>query len=415
MAARFQAIFNEHSQAVITASGESAIPAESLIDVVKSLSDTYGVEIMDSTELAQLNRIVKDAPGLQVTSSQSLQLLQRVRPWESDDPTRRLYSQHEQDSRHEPISEPDRGERHALDDTYYDACVYWKRQASDLRRQLSDAEATADTTIVEYECKVEKLSSKIDELQTELNTTKRQETDLRSREKRNMAQISDLEGEVGRLLHSLDVVRASNASVRKLYQEQCHISGKYRDELLRRDQVISALNEASADTMVPNDAILPPPSLSLQAELALVQVHLDEQTQQNLTLEETIDRMQFETAHATASVTDLSDDVSGNSTAATNRMLCADTIVVNDNEDELVLQTVISKRKERMGMSVSVGMSSISTADDGKPEPEVVWAEQDFSFEEASSKNRVAVPIDPYSGLNGAFSSLSAAHPQLVA
>ncbi|KAK0429757.1 hypothetical protein EV421DRAFT_1722769, partial [Armillaria borealis] len=144
---------------------------------------------------------------------------------------------------------------------------------SDLRRQLSDAEATADTTtIVEYECKVERLSSKIDELQMELNTTKCQETDLRSREKRNMAQISDLEEEVGGLLHSLDQVRTSNASVRKLYQEQCHkpwifcnisawrfmtmylidISGNYyRDELLRRDQVISALNEASADTVVP--------------------------------------------------------------------------------------------------------------------------------------------------------------------
>ncbi|PBK87396.1 hypothetical protein ARMGADRAFT_1034950 [Armillaria gallica] len=391
MAARFQAIFNEHSQAVITTSGESAIPAESLIDVVKSLSDTYGVEIMDSTELAQLNRIVKDAPGLQ-----------RVRPWESDDPTRRLYSQHEQDSRHEPTSEPDRGERHALDDTYYDACVHWKRQASDLRRQLSDAEATADTTIVEYECKVEKLSSKIDELQTELNTTKRQETELRSREKRNMAQISDLEGEVGRLLHSLDQVRASNASVRKLYQEQCHISGKYRDELLRQDQVISALNEASADTVVPNDGIPSPPSLSLQAELALVQVHLDEQTQQNLTLEETIDRMQFEMTHATASAAGLSDDVSRNTTAARNRVLCADTIVVKDNEDELVLQTTISKRKGPVGLSASVGMRSVSTADDGKPEPDVVWAEQDSSFEEASSKNRVAVPIDPYSGLNGA-------------
>ncbi|PBK58310.1 hypothetical protein ARMSODRAFT_983952 [Armillaria solidipes] len=268
-------------------------------------------------------------------------------------------------------------------------------QTTYLRRQLSDAEATADTTtFVEYECKVERLSSKIDELQMELNTTKCQETDLRSREKRNMAQISDLEEEVGGLLHSLDQVRTSNASVQKLYQEQCHkpwifcnisawrfmtmylidISGNYyHDELLR-----------------------------LQAELALVQVHLDEQTQQNLTLEKTIDRMQFETAHATASVTDLSDDVSRNSTAATNRMLCADTIVVNDNEDELVLQTVISKRKERMGMSVSVSMSSISTADDGKPEPEVVWAEQDFSFEEVSSKSRVAVPIDLYSGLNSA-------------
>lgn len=154
------------------------------------------------------------------------------------------------------------------------------------------------------------------------------------------------------------------------------ISGKYRDELLQRDQVISALNEASANTVVPNDAILPPSSLSLQAELALVQVRLDEQTQQNLTLEETIDRMQFEMVPATVSLTGLSDDVSRDSTAATNRMLCADTTVVKDNEDELVLQTVISKRKERAGMSVSHCMSSISTVDDGKPEPEVVLAEQ---------------------------------------
>ncbi len=182
MAARFQDIFSDHSQAVITASGESAIPAESLIDVVKSLSDTYGVEIMDSSELAQLNRIVKDAPGLQVTSSQSLQLLQRVRSGERDDPARRVYSRHEQDSRHEPMLEPDRSETHAPDDTYYDAYVHWKKQASDLRRQLSDAEATADTKIVEYEYKVERLSSKIDELQTELDTTRRQETDLLSKE-----------------------------------------------------------------------------------------------------------------------------------------------------------------------------------------------------------------------------------------
>ncbi|KAK0469531.1 uncharacterized protein EV420DRAFT_40602 [Desarmillaria tabescens] len=73
--ATLQDIFNHHPLVTSTNAGESAIPADSLVDVLKSLSDVYnGFELMDSTEIAQLNDVLKDNPGLQVTPPLLLQL-----------------------------------------------------------------------------------------------------------------------------------------------------------------------------------------------------------------------------------------------------------------------------------------------------------------------------------------------------
>ncbi|PFH45209.1 hypothetical protein AMATHDRAFT_200766 [Amanita thiersii Skay4041] len=178
-----------------------------------------------------------------------------------------------------------------------------QRANAELGRKLIEAESTLQRKLTEHEAELEEMQSKLDEMRTELVATKREEKELRSKERQNMTQIMALEAEISKVTRALEHARATYGNLQKQYQEQCAASEKYRDDLRVREEVIRNLREAASMHEVEagkwarehesyEDRII-----QLENELSVAQqahAQLDEQKQENLLLKETIDRMRFE-------------------------------------------------------------------------------------------------------------------------
>ncbi|KAF8626934.1 hypothetical protein AX17_006434 [Amanita inopinata Kibby_2008] len=178
-----------------------------------------------------------------------------------------------------------------------------QRANADLGRKLMEAEGTLQRKLTEHESELEEMQSKLDEMRTELVSTKREEKELRMKERQNMTQIAALEAEIAKVTRALDHARATYASLQKQYQEQCAASEKYRDDLRIREDAIrnlresATLHEFEAAKWAREHESYEERLAQLEAELSVAQqahAQLDEQKQENLLLKETIDRMRFE-------------------------------------------------------------------------------------------------------------------------
>ncbi|TFK36663.1 hypothetical protein BDQ12DRAFT_706206 [Crucibulum laeve] len=178
-----------------------------------------------------------------------------------------------------------------------------QRVNTELGRKLMDAERTLQNKLSEHESELEEMQSRLEEMRSELSSTKREEKELRSKERQNMTQIAALELEVSKVTKALEHARATYNSLQRQYQEQCATSEKYRDDLHQRGELINSLREAASLHEVETakwakehesyeDRIS-----HLEDELSVAQqahAQLDEQKQENLLLKETIDRMRFD-------------------------------------------------------------------------------------------------------------------------
>ncbi|KAF8627304.1 hypothetical protein AX15_004444 [Amanita polypyramis BW_CC] len=178
-----------------------------------------------------------------------------------------------------------------------------QRANAELGRKLMEAEGTLQRKLLEHESELEEMQSRLDEMRSELVATKREEKELRSKERQNMTQIAALEAEIAKVTRSLEHSRVTYTSLQKQYQEQCAASEKYRDDLRIREETIRALREAAtqheleAAKWARERDSYEERIVHLEAELTIAQqahAQLDEQKQENLLLKETIDRMRFE-------------------------------------------------------------------------------------------------------------------------
>ncbi|KAM6490669.1 hypothetical protein JOM56_014012 [Amanita muscaria] len=178
-----------------------------------------------------------------------------------------------------------------------------QRANAELGRKLIEAEATLQRKLLEHESELEEMQSKLDEMRTELVATKREEKELRSKERQNMTQIAALEAEIVKVTRALDHARVTYTSLQKQYQEQCAVSEKYRDNLRIREEAVRTLREAAnmheleTAKMSREQDSYEARIANLESELTIAQqahAQLDEQKQENLLLKETIDRMRFE-------------------------------------------------------------------------------------------------------------------------
>ncbi|KAF5374495.1 hypothetical protein D9615_009115 [Tricholomella constricta] len=178
-----------------------------------------------------------------------------------------------------------------------------QRANADLGKKLMDAEKTLQNKLLEHESELEDMQGRLEEMRTELNATKREEKELRSKERQNMTQIGQLELEIAKVTKALEHARSTYTSLQRQYQEQCTASEKYRDELRQREEMIRNLREAASLHEMENakwakehesyEARI----VQLENELSVAQqahAQLDEQKQENLLLKETIDRMRFD-------------------------------------------------------------------------------------------------------------------------
>jgi len=217
------------------------------------------------------------------------------------------------------------------------------RANEELIRKKMEAEQALQNKLAEHDIELDENQQRLEELRSELNSSNREEKELRAKDvrlvfcfkiawclffrcfqSRNMAQIAALEAEMAKVQKQLDAAKATYSSLQKQYNEQCRTyhfpllfqlprgslfillseaSEKYRDDLRKREDAIRNLREAAAlheiethkwqrehDTY--EDRIN---QLELELSSALeAHTHLDEQKQENLLLKETIDRMRFE-------------------------------------------------------------------------------------------------------------------------
>ncbi|KAJ7196768.1 hypothetical protein GGX14DRAFT_504610 [Mycena pura] len=178
-----------------------------------------------------------------------------------------------------------------------------QRVNDDLARKLADTERLMQRKLAEQEAEFEDLQDKLEETRNELSAAKREEKELRSKERQNSTQISLLEAEVVKVTKQLDISKLSYNNLQRQYVDQCASSEKYRDELREREEMVRSMRESASLTQIEiaryktEHMVYEERSAQLERELAIAQqahAQLDEQKQENMLLKETIDRMRFD-------------------------------------------------------------------------------------------------------------------------
>ncbi|KAF5342193.1 hypothetical protein D9611_001989 [Ephemerocybe angulata] len=266
-----------------------------------------------------------------------------------------------------------------------------QRQNEELKKKRAETEDILHKKIAEHEADYADLQANLDQLRMELGATKREEKELRSKERQNMQQISSLEQEVAKLSKQVHSTRETYTRLQKNYAEQCSASETYRDELREKEKKILALEEARSIQDVERDKleaerhIYEERILRLEEELSSAMStfsDLDEQKHQNLLLKETIDRMRYDidelraqnASNAAGGQTSTSGNESGGNNTLQSELagkmiwegdeeqsegnVSTDTAVEEDDdiegEEEDVIQTIITRKKRKVASRAAI-------------------------------------------------------------
>ncbi|CCO30786.1 hypothetical protein BN14_04818 [Rhizoctonia solani AG-1 IB] len=157
--------------------------------------------------------------------------------------------------------------------------------------------------LAERETEINELEQQVDALKAELSTSRREEKELKIKERGNMTQLATFESEIQKLQKSLEHHKAQYSNMQKQYQEQCTETERMRNALRRREQEIkeaddrASMHEAEAQKWAREREALEKSIETLEVELSVTRHasnELDEQKQENLLLKETIDRLRFD-------------------------------------------------------------------------------------------------------------------------
>jgi chromosome segregation ATPase len=173
----------------------------------------------------------------------------------------------------------------------------------DLTRKLREAEETLSRRMYEHEGELEDLTARLEEAKFDLAASRREEKELRAKERSGTGQIAGLEAEVARLGKALEASRASYSGLNRQYQEQCAEAERVRNQLRGRDAELKDLRDAAGLVSLEtgkwgrerenyDERIV-----GLEADLAAAaaaHAALEDQKQENMMLKETIDRLRFE-------------------------------------------------------------------------------------------------------------------------
>ncbi|KAJ6512627.1 hypothetical protein C8R45DRAFT_890387 [Mycena sanguinolenta] len=178
-----------------------------------------------------------------------------------------------------------------------------QRVNDDLARKLQDTERMMQRKLAEQEAEFDELQVKLEETRNELSAAKREEKELRSKERQNNTQIGALEAEVAKVTKQLETSKASYNSLQRQYLDQCARAEKYRDDLRDREETVRSMREAAGLTQIEiaryakEHEVYEQQITHLEQDLVVAQqahAQLEEQKQENMLLKETIDRMRFD-------------------------------------------------------------------------------------------------------------------------
>ncbi|RXW20634.1 hypothetical protein EST38_g5243 [Candolleomyces aberdarensis] len=265
-----------------------------------------------------------------------------------------------------------------------------QRQNEELHKKRVEYEEVLNKKIAEHEHDYAELEGVLDQMKVELSATKREEKELRAKERQNTQQISGLEQEIVKLTNSLSQSRSTYNSLQKQYQEQCAYSEKFRNDLLDKEDRVRSLEESyqaseeERDKLEKERQTYEERIAHLEHELniaATTFAALDEQKQENLLLKETIDRMRYDIDEMRNSATNNTVG-SGQSSAAnsiskslgvelagkmkwdedeedvdaetSNESILLESEEETEGEEEDVIQTIITRKKRKVASRAAI-------------------------------------------------------------
>ncbi|KAI0034754.1 hypothetical protein K488DRAFT_44761 [Vararia minispora EC-137] len=178
-----------------------------------------------------------------------------------------------------------------------------RKATEELQKKYADLDRTMQRRIDEYETQVEELAQKLDEAQAELTAAKREEKELRSKERSFSHQISVLESEMQKIQKALEASRTSYSGLQRQYQEQLAESETLRNTLRRKEEELQEsrtaynLLELEQAKWAKEHDHYEERIAMLERDLEIAQetqATLDGQKHENLLLKETIDRLRFD-------------------------------------------------------------------------------------------------------------------------
>ncbi|KAL5635051.1 hypothetical protein ACGC1H_002920 [Rhizoctonia solani] len=174
---------------------------------------------------------------------------------------------------------------------------------AELSRKNADSERRMQNRLAERETEIAELEAQLDDLKSELSASRREEKELRIKERGNMTQLATFESEIQKLQKSLEHLKAQYSNMQKQYHEQCTETERMRNALRRKEQEIKEaddrafMHETETQKWARERETLEQSIETLEAELITTRHasnELDEQKQENLLLKETIDRLRFD-------------------------------------------------------------------------------------------------------------------------
>ncbi|WVQ75920.1 hypothetical protein IAR50_005555 [Cryptococcus sp. DSM 104548] len=258
--------------------------------------------------------------------------------------------------------------------TSHDHLRRLKKENNELLRKLKETEKSLAVQGAENERMVEDLQARLEEAQGEIAQRRKDEKDMRGKDRAQLIQISGFEADILSLQRSLENAKVNHANMQKMYNSQCDEAQRLRDMLRDRDAEIQELEEVT-HTQAADEEKLSHEIQALEAEVKRLEgdislarqaeSHLQVQKQENLGLKETIDRMRFDLdeARAQAALAGNAGRGSNSATASSmggtisrnlgdelgRRLVDVEKVGEEEDEDGFVETVVTTQRTRRVG------------------------------------------------------------------
>nr|XP_019005016.1 uncharacterized protein I203_01860 [Kwoniella mangroviensis CBS 8507]OCF68477.1 hypothetical protein I203_01860 [Kwoniella mangroviensis CBS 8507] len=258
--------------------------------------------------------------------------------------------------------------------TSHDTVARLRKENTELLRKLKETEKSLAVQGAENERLYEDLQARLEEAQSEIAQRRKDEKDMKGKDRAQLIQISGFEADIMSLQRSLENAKMNHANMQKMYNSQCDEAQRLRDMLRDRDDEIRSLEEDvqahAADEEKFNREVqaLESEVKRLESDLSVArqaESHLDVQKQENLALKETIDRMRFDLDEARAQAANAAGSsghrvqASGSSAGGTlsrnlgdelsRRLLDAQKLEEESDEGEVVETVVTTQRTRKKG------------------------------------------------------------------
>ncbi|WWD21593.1 hypothetical protein CI109_106079 [Kwoniella shandongensis] len=259
--------------------------------------------------------------------------------------------------------------------TSHDNLSKLRKENTELARKLRETEKTLAVQGAENERLIVDLQVRLDEVQSEIAQRRKEEKELKGKDRAQLIQISGFEADILSLQRSLENAKANHASMQKMYNSQCEEAQRLRDLLRDRDEEIRQLEETTQAHAADEERFTREVA-ALEAEVKRIETdlnvarqaesHLDVQKQENLQLKETIDRMRFDleearvaAANAVGGSHQRGTSAAGSSTAGTlsrnlgdelnRRLMHVEKVEQegHDSEGESFVETIVTTQRTR--------------------------------------------------------------------